>query len=114
VKHTTGLQRGKLSPGLSLLALYLAGSLLGYALGALSCAGAQRPTLAQAKAGLALACDALAFAVAEGKRIPGDELAARVCDVERTAAVMQRLADSREPPREIMTEPPDWLDAGAH
>lgn len=81
--------------------------------GAFSCASAQRPTLDQAKAGLRLACDALAFAVADGRTIPASELAERVCDVERTAGVMQRLADSREPPREIIAEPPEWLDAGA-
>ena len=99
MKHTTRSNRGVFAAWLVLLGV--------------SCAGAQRPTLDQAKAGLALACDALAFAVAEGKTIPGAELADRVCDVERTAAVMQRLADSREPPREIITEPPEWLDAGA-
>lgn len=97
MKHTTRSHRG----------------IFALVLGLVACSGSQRPTLEQAKVGLALACDALAFAVAEGKTIPGAELAERVCDVERTAAVMQRLADSREPPREIIAEPPEWLDAGA-
>lgn len=76
-----------------------------------ACGAAQHPTVDQARAGLRLACDALAVATAAGTDVPAHELAAQACDVERTTAIMRRLVESAATVRQLVTEPPEWLDA---
>jgi hypothetical protein len=96
----------------AVLGAYLIGvSLIGYSVGLFSCSAAQHPTVEQARAGLRLACDALAVATVQGTDVPAHELAALACDDERTSAVMRQLLERAKLARQLVTvPPPEWLD----
>ncbi len=108
MKHTSGSVLDEPQGWLGLFGVYLlAVIVLAFSAGFFSCASV--PTLEQAKTGMRLACDALAVAIANGRQIPAPELAERVCDVERTAAVMTGIVERTEGLRQIVTDP-DWFD----
>jgi hypothetical protein len=77
----------------------------------LGCAGA-RPTLASAQNGLKVACDTLAFVVAEGADVPGEKIAERACNPKVQTAVLTELVRREKALREIVTDP-DWLGDSA-